>query len=73
MGPASRFGKKFNQFLLALAALALLANLLACSAHNPEKPTPQVPPGGVLLRGAGATFPSLIYKQWFATYQRAHQ
>jgi phosphate transport system substrate-binding protein len=72
MGSGSRFGKKFNRLLLALVAWALLANLLACSTQGPEKPNPQVPPGGVLLRGAGATFPSLLYKQWFATYQQAH-
>ena len=72
MGSGSRFRRKFHHLLLALAALALLANLLACSTQGPEKPKPQVPPGGILLRGAGATFPSLIYKQWFATYQQAH-
>jgi phosphate transport system substrate-binding protein len=32
----------------------------------------EAPPGGVLLRGAGATFPSLLYKKWFAEYQRTH-
>jgi len=26
----------------------------------------------VLLKGAGATFPSLLYKNWFASYQKAH-
>jgi phosphate transport system substrate-binding protein len=31
-----------------------------------------VPPGGVLLRGAGATFPSLLYRKWFAEYQATH-
>jgi phosphate transport system substrate-binding protein len=72
MGSGSRFGKKHHHLLLALVALALLANLLACSTQGPEKPKPQVPPGGVLLQGAGATFPSLLYKQWFATYQQAH-
>ena len=72
MGSGSGFGKKHNRLLLALAALELLGNLLACSTQSPEKPKPQVPPGGVLLRGAGATFPSLLYKQWFATYQKAH-
>jgi phosphate transport system substrate-binding protein len=63
---------KLRRLLPALAALALLANLLACSAHAPAKPKPQVPPGGVLLQGAGATFPSLLYSQWFAAYQQAH-
>src|SRR5271157_2069965 len=72
MGSGNRFLLKLSRLLLALAALALLANLLACSAHGPEKPKPQVPPGGVLLQGAGATFPSPLYNQWFAAYQQAH-
>ena len=72
MGSGSRFGKKHNRLLLAPAALTLLASFLACSTQSPEKAQPQVPPGGILLRGAGASFPSLLYKQWFATYQRAH-
>jgi phosphate transport system substrate-binding protein len=33
---------------------------------------PVVREGGVLLQGAGATFPSLIYKKWFSDYQSAH-
>jgi phosphate transport system substrate-binding protein len=72
MGSGSRFLLKLSCLLLALAALALLANLLACSAHGPEKPQPQVPPGGVFLQGAGATFPSPLYKKWFSAYQQAH-
>jgi phosphate transport system substrate-binding protein len=34
--------------------------------------TVHAPPGGILLRGAGATFPSVLYKKWFAEYQGAH-
>src|SRR5262249_36974854 len=33
---------------------------------------PVVPPGTVLLRGAGATFPYLLYDKWFRTYQQGH-
>jgi phosphate transport system substrate-binding protein len=33
---------------------------------------PVVPPGGVLLRGAGATFPSVLYARWFDAYQQQH-
>jgi len=33
---------------------------------------PKAPPGGVAIRGAGATFPSLLYNQWFAIYQSQH-
>ncbi|MCY2995026.1 MAG: hypothetical protein NTY19_45265 [Planctomycetota bacterium] len=32
----------------------------------------QVPEGGLLLRGAGATFPAPLYDRWFAEYQRFH-
>jgi phosphate transport system substrate-binding protein len=72
MGSGSRLLLKFSRLLLALAALGLLGNHLACSTQSPAKAKPQVPPGGVLLQGAGATFPSLLYKQWFAAYQQAH-
>jgi len=72
MGSGNRFLWKLRGLLLALGALPLLAHLLACTAHAPEKPKPQVPPGGVLLQGAGATFPSPLYHQWFAAYQQAH-
>ena len=72
MGSGSGFLLKSSRLLLALAALGLLGNLLACSTQDRGKTKPQVPPGGVLLQGAGATFPSLLYKQWFATYQQTH-
>jgi len=32
----------------------------------------EAPAGGILLRGAGATFPSLLYKKMFAEYHAAH-
>jgi len=72
MGSGSRFLLQLSRLLLALLALGLLGNFLACSLQSPAKVKPQVPPGGVLLQGAGATFPSLLYKQWFAAYQQAH-
>jgi phosphate transport system substrate-binding protein len=54
-------------------ALAVLAVLSACQAPRPAKrPAVVAPPGGVLLRGAGATFPALLFKQWFGAYQREH-
>jgi phosphate transport system substrate-binding protein len=34
--------------------------------------TPSVPAGGVLIRGAGATFPSVLYEEWFHRYQTNH-
>jgi phosphate transport system substrate-binding protein len=33
---------------------------------------PVVPPGGMLLQGAGATFPSVLYDKWFAQYRKDH-
>jgi len=72
MGSGSRFLRKFNRLPLVLAALGLLGIHPACSTQGQGKPKPQVPPGGVLLQGAGATFPSPLYKQWFTAYQQAH-
>jgi phosphate transport system substrate-binding protein len=72
MGSASRFLLKISRPLRALAALGLLGSLLACSMQGPGKAKPQVPPGSVLLQGAGSTFPSLLYNQWFAAYEQTH-
>ena len=50
----------------------LLAVAASCSQSSPGAPTVAPPAGGVLLRGAGATFPEPLYKQWFAAYQEQH-
>ncbi|HAM50175.1 MAG TPA: phosphate ABC transporter substrate-binding protein PstS [Nitrospiraceae bacterium] len=55
-----------------MTVVVLLGSLQGCSSPDREKPRATAPPGGVLLRGAGATFPSILYKQWFATYQNDH-
>jgi phosphate transport system substrate-binding protein len=34
--------------------------------------TPVVPPGATLLQGAGATFPSILYRRWFEQFQATH-
>jgi phosphate transport system substrate-binding protein len=55
--------------------LGLLVVVLAggCGGPQPAKrPTVEAPAGGVLLRGAGATFPALLFKQWFGVYQKEH-
>lgn len=31
-----------------------------------------IPPGSTVIRGAGATFPSLLYKRWFSAYHSLH-
>ncbi len=72
MGSGSRLLLKLSRLLLALAILGPVGNFLACSRQGTGKPTPSIPPGGVFLRGAGATFPSPLYMKWFAAYQQAH-
>lgn len=60
-----------NALLVGLAACLLLA-AGSCSRPGSARPAAQAPPGGVLLRGAGATFPEPLYKKWFAAYQKEH-
>src|SRR5215468_7323302 len=51
--------------------VGLLVILAGCSRSEIEAQA-KVPPGGVLLTGAGATFPSVLYNRWFALYQHNH-
>jgi phosphate transport system substrate-binding protein len=44
----------------------------AVPGREAEESKPVVPAGGVLLQGAGATFPALLYQQWFHQYEVAH-
>lgn len=61
-------------------ALCLCLSLAACNNSNPPKtveastaePEVKVPEGALLLKGAGATFPSLLYKRWFNAYHDSH-
>ena len=61
-------------------AAALSVTLVGCSASSPPKSaerseaptTGQLPVGSTLLKGAGATFPSLLYEQWFSVYHDTH-
>jgi phosphate transport system substrate-binding protein len=59
------------------AALATILVLAGCSGGSvpvkaDSKPAPAVPEGGLWLRGAGATFPALLYDEWFQLYRKAH-
>ena len=57
--------------LIATGTLYVL--LCGCTVIDTGKEEQRkVPKGGLLLRGAGATFPSVLYKRWFETYQREH-
>lgn len=45
---------------------------VSLAAAAVKAPKPHIPPGGVLLQGAGATFPAVLYQKWFAAYQQQH-
>lgn len=51
----------------AVLLVVLLVVLAGCSRSEPETQA-KVPPGTIVLTGAGATFPSVLYKRWFAVY-----
>ena len=56
------------------AALLLAATLALGGCSSSDRGTVEVkaPAGGVLLKGAGATFPSPLYQRWFAIYQSSN-
>ncbi len=58
--------------LLVLAAAVLIAGFTGCSTPGRANAELRIPPGGVLVKGAGATLPSPLYKRWFAAYQSRH-
>jgi len=60
-----------SRIIAPVIFVGLLAILAGCSRSEPEaQATP--PPGGVLLTGAGATFPSVLYNRWFSVYHDSH-
>ena len=61
-----------SQLRWALGVAILAAALCGCDAGGRADAVTVAPAGGILLRGAGATFPSLLYKKWFAEYRAAH-
>ena len=56
-----------------LTAAVFLGGVSGCSSQDTKEQTVKAPPGGILLRGARATFPSLLYKRWFEAYQNDHR
>ena len=67
---------------LFLPAVVMFALVAGCSRSDEGKPkvnvsagkpsAAQIPPGSILLKGAGATFPALLYEKWFALYMGSH-
>jgi phosphate transport system substrate-binding protein len=58
---------------LWLLALTLLLGVpAACSPPGGATQQAGPPAGATVLRGAGATFPLILYRQWFSTYQHDH-
>ena len=61
-----------RRILWAWGIMAILVVCASCWQSDPSRPKIEAPPGGVLLRGAGATFPCALYEQWFRAYQKEH-
>ena len=64
-----RFGS--SQVIPAVLLVAVVTILVSCSRSAPDK-AQALPPGSVLLTGAGATFPSVLYNRWFTVYRDGH-
>ena len=58
--------------LWLLALVLLLGVPAACSPPGGSTRQAGTPADATLLRGAGATFPLILYRQWFSTYQHDH-
>jgi phosphate transport system substrate-binding protein len=55
-----------------IPAVVLVALLAGCSKSKSQEAEAKLPPGSILLTGAGATFPSVLYDRWFAVYHDSH-
>ncbi len=55
-----------------VVVLALAAALSVGGCRRPQTAEDEVPEGTLLLRGAGATFPSRLYEKWFDVYSERH-
>src|SRR6516165_12500486 len=68
---------KYGYALWLIIGFALLTG---CTNSKPPKTAESavaetkedIPPGSTVIRGAGATFPSLLYKRWFSAYHSLH-
>src|SRR5215510_6476627 len=64
--------KSASSRIIAPVILVGLVIILAGCSRSEQEVQAKVPPGGVLLTGAGATFPSVLYNRWFALYNHNH-
>lgn len=75
--------KKYLGVDFQIACLLLAVSLVCIPGCNQSKlpakvdaaelgTEQQVPSGSLVLKGAGATFPSLLYKRWFLAYHDSH-
>ena len=77
MRPDARSRKRILKSLFRFSILCLLAGFaaVACSGgggngEGGRQPAKQA--DSVVLRGAGSTFPAILYKEWFSAYRKAH-
>src|SRR5208283_5545403 len=55
-----------------IAAVVLLALLSACTSSEAGEGDAKLPPGSVLLTGAGSSFDAVLFKRWFTVYHDSH-
>ena len=60
-----------SQVIRIVFLVVLAAALAGCSRSDPEAQT-KAPPGAILLIGAGATFPSVLYNRWLVAYRESN-
>jgi len=68
------------QFACLIFSVVVQGFLIGCTRSTPPKSAEEavaaaqenIPAGSTVLKGAGATFPSLLYKRWFSAYHSLH-
>ena len=60
------------RIVLGLGVVTFAAILAGCSRSKPQEAQATLPAGSILLTGAGATFPSVLYNRWFTVYRDSH-
>jgi len=55
-----------------IAAVVLLALLSACTSSKAGEGDAKLPPGSVLLTGAGSSFDAVLFNRWFTVYHNSH-